>query len=231
MKRLERLVSMALVFASRRHLRAAELARQFAVSERTVYRDVRALTSAGFPIEGNAGDGYRVPTSAFLRPLGLTEAEIAALAMGATMMVSADSAIRDALSTAITKLESMLGPAARQRLRKLRAEIHVSASAQKSVGPLGRVAQAVDSREVLVIAYDSVSGGRVTKREVEPLGFVLAGNDWLLMAWCRLRRDVRAFRVDRIRALRSTGERYERREGFSFTEVIERERKKFVRSS
>jgi predicted DNA-binding transcriptional regulator YafY len=230
MKRLERLVSMALVFATRRRLRAVELARQFAVSERTVYRDVRALTSVGFPIEGNAGDGYRVPASAFLRPLGLTEPEAVALAMGAMMLTSADSAIRDALSTAITKLESTLVPAARQRLRKLRTEIHVSASAHKP-GPLGRVAEALDSREVLSIVYDPVSGGRVTKREVEPLGFVLAGNDWLLVAWCRLRRDVRAFRVDRIRALRSTEQRYEPREGFSFTEVIERERKKFVRSS
>lgn len=101
MKRLERLGSIALVFAARRRLRAAELAEEFSVSERTVYRDVRALQRAGFPIEGSAGDGYRVAAGAYLRPLALGEAEAAALIVAAELLsASADPPLRDRLASA-----------------------------------------------------------------------------------------------------------------------------------
>ncbi len=223
---------MALALATQRRVRASDLSKQFDISERTVYRDVRALELAGFPVEGNAGDGYRVPASAFLRPLGLSEAEAVALAMGATMLSpSADSVLRDSLSSATAKLESVLGPTAQQRLRRFRAETHVSTRAQPPSGPLGVVADSLGAREVLAISYDPVSGAQTTKREVEPLGLVLSGNNWLLIGYCRLRQDVRGFRVDRIREVRRTGERSPMRPGFSFAEVVERERQKLVRPS
>jgi predicted DNA-binding transcriptional regulator YafY len=232
MKRLERLISMALALAAQRRVRASDLSKQFSISERTVYRDVRALASAGFPVEGSSGDGYRVPSSAFLKPLGLDEAEAVALAMGATMLSpSADAALRDTLSSAEVKLESVLGPTAKQRLRRFRAETHVSQRARRPGGPLGVVADSLGAREVLAIAYDPASGGPMTRREVEPLGLVLAGSSWLLIAYCRLRQDVRGFRVDGIRDVRRTGERYSVRPNFSFAEVVEREQRRRLRPS
>src|SRR6185437_8731496 len=129
MKRLERLVSIALVFATRLRLRAADLAEQFAVSERTVYRDVRALQEAGFPIEGNAGDGYRVAASAYLRPLALAEGEAASLVMAAELLgASADPALRDRLASATAKLESTLSAEALARVRRQRAAVFVASS-------------------------------------------------------------------------------------------------------
>jgi predicted DNA-binding transcriptional regulator YafY len=227
MKRLDRLVSMALVLAARRRLRAADLAREYGISERTVYRDLRSLTQAGFPIEGNPGDGYRVPSTAYLRPLGLTEAEAVALALAAQMLASrADPALGEHLSSATAKLESTLGPAARQRLRALRSETHVVPRGRRSAGPLGVVLEALTARGVLAIAYEPVSGEPPTRREIEPLGLVLVEDACLVLAWCRLRRDVRAFRVDHIREARRTGERYEPREGASFADAIERERRR-----
>jgi predicted DNA-binding transcriptional regulator YafY len=227
MKRLDRLMSMALILAARRRLRAADLARELSVSERTVYRDVRSLQQAGFPIEGSPGDGYRVPSTAYLRPLGLTEAEAVALSMAAQMLGSrADTTLGEALSSATAKLESTLGPAARQRLRRLRAETHVVGRSRRTAGPLGVVLGALTERRVLAISYEPVSGGQPTEREVEPLGIVLVDSACLLLAWCRLRQAVRAFRVDRIRDARSTAEAYEPREGASFTDAIERERRR-----
>jgi predicted DNA-binding transcriptional regulator YafY len=48
LKRLDRLLAMALLVSGRRRLRGEDLARQFRVSVRTVYRDLRALQEAGF---------------------------------------------------------------------------------------------------------------------------------------------------------------------------------------
>src|SRR5262249_41388197 len=84
-KRLERLLGMALLLSARRRLRAEELARRFEVSLRTVYRDVRALQNAGFPVAGTAGDGYLLPAGSQLRPLALDPAEAEALALGARL--------------------------------------------------------------------------------------------------------------------------------------------------
>ncbi len=141
MKRLERLVKIALVLATRRRLRAADLAEKFSISERTVYRD--------------------------------------------------------------------------------------SVSGRKPAGPLGKVLAAVDAWSVLRIRYEPVVPGSQSERDVEPLGLVRVENAWLLVAYCRLRSDVRVFRIDRIRDAQATGERFAPRPDVSFSEVIDRERKKF----
>jgi biotin operon repressor len=82
MRRLERLVAIALFFGARRRVLARDVAEKFGVSLRTVYRDVRALVEAGFPVDGTPGDGYRLPQASCLRPLALTgdEAEVLTIA-------------------------------------------------------------------------------------------------------------------------------------------------------
>jgi predicted DNA-binding transcriptional regulator YafY len=228
MKRLERLVSMALVLASRRRLRACDLAEQFRISGRTVYRDVRALQAAGFPVEGNPGDGYRVPPHAYLRPLALDVPEASALALAAQLLsVSADVRLRGHLTSATAKLESILSPEARQRIRRQMGKVHVSPSGRPLSGPLADLLAAVDDHAVLAIAYEPVARSGARAREIEPLGLVRIRSAWLLVAYCRLRTDVRAFRVDRIRSWRVTGERFAPRPDVSFDDIVEREQRRF----
>jgi predicted DNA-binding transcriptional regulator YafY len=226
MVRLERLVSMALVLSARRRLRAVDLARQFGVTERTVYRDVRALQHAGFPVEGNAGDGYRVGAEMYLRPLALRPAEAAALLVAAQVFsASADDTLRQQLTSASSKIESILDPETRAVVRRQRARVHVAASARQPAGPLGQLLEAVDRTEVLEIDYVAVDETR-SRRSVEPLGLVRIGPAWLLIAYCRLREDVRAFRVDRLSAVRRTGRTFRVRHDVSFAEVVEREQRR-----
>jgi predicted DNA-binding transcriptional regulator YafY len=86
---------------------------------------------------------------------------------------------------------------------------------------------AVDAWSVLRIRYEPVVPGSQSERDVEPLGLVRVENAWLLVAYCRLRSDVRVSRIDRIRDAQATGERFAPRPDVSFSEVIDRERKKF----
>jgi len=73
------------------------------------------------------------------------------------------------------------------------------------------------------LAYDEPGTGRHTERDVEPLGLVCRGDAWWLVAWCRLRRDARAFRVDAIATWKTRRASYEPREGCSFADVIARD--------
>jgi predicted DNA-binding transcriptional regulator YafY len=225
MRRLERLVAIALFLGARRRVLARDVAARFEISLRTVYRDIRALADAGFPVEGNAGDGYRVPQESYLRPLALTaeEAEvltIAAHALGA----SVTAPMRDALTRATTKLEASLDRATRRRVHELDDRIVVPELARRTAAPTVEIIAALREHQVARITYADPQNAQRTTRDVEPLGLVCRGDAWWLVAYCRLRADARAFRVDRIAAWHTTGARYAPRDGFSFAEIVARDR-------
>ncbi|MDX6333690.1 MAG: hypothetical protein QOG05_1030 [Streptosporangiaceae bacterium] len=67
------------------------------------------------------------------------------------------------------------------------------------------IQEAITARHVLRITYRD-RRDRETIRDVEPVAFAATRTEWYLMAWCRLRRGARAFRVDRILAADDTGE-------------------------
>jgi predicted DNA-binding transcriptional regulator YafY len=223
MRRLERLLATALLLGARSRARASDVAERFSVSLRTVYRDMRALQEAGFPVEGNAGDGYRLSQESFLRPLSLDEDEAEALAVAARALgASVDGRMREALATATAKLQAALRPAARRRISQLDARIVVP-SFVRSTAPSAAMLVAIRERHAASIRYVDPHDGKRTRRTIEPVGLVCRGDAWWLVAWCRTRRDARAFRVDAVSEWRDAG-RFEPREGASFDEIVRRDR-------
>jgi predicted DNA-binding transcriptional regulator YafY len=191
-KRLDRLLAMALLLSARRRLQAHQLSEHFAISIRTVYRDVRSLVEAGFPIVGTPGDGYLLPSTSTMRPLVMEPAEAEALVMGARLLEqSGDDAIRARLATAVAKLESVLPVDGIGRLREHRTRVLLSGGGRGS-GPLGVLLEAVTARLVVRIQYG------LLRRDIEPIGLVRIDEHWFVPAYCRLRDDLRTFRVDRI---------------------------------
>jgi predicted DNA-binding transcriptional regulator YafY len=215
---------MALLLSARRRLTAEELAAHFAISLRTVYRDIAALEEAGFPVVGTAGDGYVLPAGAAARPLAFDEEEAEALVLAARILErSATDGISTTLQAAVAKLEATLSPEAVRRLRDSRRTVIVPEQAQTPVGPLGILIDAVHHRRVVHLRYDGVGRGEQTERDVEPLGLVRLGNRWLMSAYCRLREDLRTFRSDLIRAASATGETFLERPGMTLEDIVFRE--------
>lgn len=220
MTRLERLLSIALLLSARRRLRAEDLAAEFSVSLRTVYRDLQALQSAGFPVVGTAGDGYRLPSTSQLRPLALDPAEAEVLTVGARLLAPLlDAPLKNRLQSAMAKLEAVLPPEAIQRAVETKDRVVIVPSVI-STGPLALLLEAVNDRRVIAITYDGIARGENTKREIEPLGLVRFSRCWTLLAYCRLRSDLRVFRVDRIIEARPTGETFMPRPGLTFQDYL-----------
>ncbi|NYF10564.1 putative DNA-binding transcriptional regulator YafY [Leifsonia sp. AK011] len=183
------------------------LAARFFVSSRTIERDLSALQQAGVPIYAEPGrtGGYCIDPSHTLAPLGLTGDEALAVSLALTML--AQSPFHAASASALRKVtavmdERTLRESARQAERILLLDDG------RSLSPA--IAGAVSTGSVLLLTYRDRVGDE-TAREVEPMGYVGKGNDWYLIAWCRLSNGVRAFRGDRIVAVEPTGERSTRR--------------------
>lgn len=219
MARLPRLLSLALLFSSRRRMRAEDAASRFGVSVRTVYRDIAALGEAGFPIIGTPGDGYHLAGGAHLRPLAVTPEEAESLVLAARLLLrDADEGLATHLSSALLKLEGALAPEAMARVKRQYVTVRLPDRDKK--GPLSVILDAVHHRRVLRIVYAGVRRQDTTVREVEPLGLVRSGRFWLMPAWCRLRGDVRVFRSDRIEAVTPTGDGFAPREGATMEDLV-----------
>jgi predicted DNA-binding transcriptional regulator YafY len=185
------------------------LAEKFEVSSRTIERDLSALQRSGVPIWAEPGrtGGYCLDPAHTLAPLGLTVDE--ALAVMISLGTMATSPFRDAATSALRKVVAVTDDRSLRQTADLATRIHLLDEQRAKEAPQ-ELAEALRTGRVLRISYTDRTGNATT-RDVEPMGFVGKGRDWYLVAWCRLRDGLRAFRGDRITAAELLGERPPRR--------------------
>jgi predicted DNA-binding transcriptional regulator YafY len=206
MNRFDRLNAILLMLQTRRSVTAAFLAEHFGVSERTIYRDMRSLSTAGVMVEGEAGVGYYLPKDYKIPPVMFSEPEAAALLISAEIAEKLlDKPLRESLNQASLKIRAVLPAEVNRHLEALKEKMQVHLDEPRGdVSWLIPLQKAVARRLVLSIEYKTVE--KQQKREIEPVGLVFYSRQWHVIAWCRLRNDFRDFRVDRIQSLNETGE-------------------------
>lgn len=226
MNRTDRLVAMVMFLQGRRLARAEDMAAHFEISVRTVYRDLSALSEAGVPIAGEPGVGYSLMKSYHLPPVMLTMEEASALFVGAELAKQfTDGSLQPAVEGALLKLRAVLPRDRQDYLEQLSKKTMV-------IGPpLGRgisanrqwllpLQEAAVRRRVVKVTYRARTLKDTTVREVEPLGVVFYAAGWYLVAWCRLRGDLRHFRLDRIQNVETQDYGFKARPEFSLVEHI-----------
>jgi len=214
MKQMDRRLLILMRLREERPVRASDLAEVCECSVRTVYRDIDALCQAGVPVAAMPGEGYRLVEGYHLPPIAFTAEEAVQLLHGSDLALGLGTASqRAATMSAAAKVEAALRPETHAEVARLRDRIRVSRWAQHETTPwLPLLQQAVIADHVLDIRYHSFSSDEVTERQVEPHYLVHYGNDWHLVAYCRLRQEMRDFRAARIRNAELRGERFERME-------------------
>ena len=208
MRRADRLFQIVQHLRARRLTTAAELAHLLAVSERTIYRDVRDLSLSGVPVQGEAGVGYRLDRSFELTALMFTPDEVEAVVVGLRMAQAfAGQRLSDASVTALDKV--ILALPKHRRAEVERPPIFVPpVHAHREVDPLREtLTQSIKEKAVLRLTYADDSG-KDSVRAVQPLSLHFWGSVWTLAAWCRMRKDFRNFRLDRVQACDRTGDTF-----------------------
>jgi predicted DNA-binding transcriptional regulator YafY len=221
--RATRLVSLLLLLQTRGQLTAAEIAGRLEVSVRTVHRDVESLVTAGVPVEavrGPAG-GYRLAGGYRTRLTGLTADEAEALFAAGIPGPAAELGLGGELAAARLKLLAALPHELQERATRASRLFHLDTRgwfrAEDKVPHLPALSAAVWRGCRARIRYRE--GGRVVQRTVDPLGLVLKGGAWYLVA--RRSAGMRVYRVSRVAAVRPLADGFERPDGFELTSFWE----------
>lgn len=199
MKRLHRLTAILVKLQSKKVVQASELANKFEVSLRTIYRDMQALTDAGVPIGAEAGTGYYLVDGYSLPPVMFTEKEANALLTASKIIeTNNDQSLINEYHEAIEKVIAVLKTSQKKKLEILEQRIFTyNKSVRHPSNSLSIIQQAITDLRVLEIQYTKVTN-EFSKRRIEPLGVYFTNNTWIMIAYCRLRKDYREFRTDRI---------------------------------
>lgn len=205
MNRTERLHALteSLRRAGARGRTAQQLAQEFEVTTRTIKRDIAALEAGGLPVwaRTGAGGGYRLAQTSSLPPVNFTAAQ--GVALSAAMAATVQAPFSDSARTATRKVLDVLDPAARDRASELSQRVWVDVEPSAARAVMSVLEQALLDQVTVNLTYTDAHG-RSTQREVEPMIFALTGGRWLLVAWCRLREDIRWFTLSRIRGATAT---------------------------
>ncbi|MFK4245573.1 helix-turn-helix transcriptional regulator [Micromonospora chokoriensis] len=214
--RASRLISLLLLLQARGSMTAGELARELEVSERTVYRDVLALSAAGVPVYADRGrdGGYRLLGGYRTRLTGLTRDEAEALFLSGLPGPAGDMGLADAVAAAELKVLAALPPALRDAPARAGQRFHLDVPGWFRETPpppwLTDLARAVWRDRVVELRYRR--GDREVTRRVQPYGLVLKSGAWYLVG--RVDDDTRTYRVDRVTGVEVAEESFARDEGF-----------------
>ncbi len=222
--RASRLLSILMILQTRGRTTAEALAAEFEVSVRTIYRDIEQLSAADVPVYADRGpnggfellDGYRTKLT------GLSPNEAATLFLAGLPGPAAELGLADLMTTAQLKLTAALPEGARATARRISARFHLD--------PVGWFQSKHDARHLPALADAAWNEKRaefryrrwndIVARKVMPLGLVLKGGVWYLVAQVsdqandQMSAQPRTYKVANIDQLVVRDERFERPKDF-----------------
>jgi predicted DNA-binding transcriptional regulator YafY len=199
--RADRLLSIMLLLEVHERMTAAELARRLEVSERTILRDMDALSGAGIPVvaERGTGGGWRLIEGYRARLTGLTGDEVQSLFFARPSGALAELGFKEASESAWMKLWASLGDHAREQATFVHQRILIDQrgwrDSSQALTALPKLIEALWRGRQARFDYESALNER-GERLVHPLGLVAKGSAWYLVA---TRSDeLRTYRVSRV---------------------------------
>jgi len=200
--RADRLLSIVLLLQANHQMTSRDLATRLEVSERTIHRDMEALSGAGIPVTAarGLGGGWSLLGDYRTSLTGLNEAEIQSLFLTKPAKLLADLRLEKAADGAALKLLASLPSTFRQGAERARQRIHVDVSGwsrrEEAVPFLSLLQEALWMERKLAIKYERGENCEPVERLISPMGLVAKGSVWYLVG--AVDGHVRTYRVSRI---------------------------------
>ncbi len=199
---ISRLFEIVFLLLDRKTVTAAELARHFGVSTRTIYRDIEVLCQAGIPayaIQGKNGGISLMESFVIQKSLLNKEEQYQIL----TALQGLNAVGMTQVQGLLAKWRALFGPGDGDWVA-----VDFSDWSQTKQRELALLKDAILTKKVLHFTYYGASGEK-SEREAEPMQLWFKSRAWYLKAYCRLRGGIRLFKLTRIKDLRLTGAVYE----------------------
>ena len=207
MNRIDRLTAIMLKLQSKRFVTIDDISDHFEISERTVFRDIKALGEAGVPIGFEKDKGYFIVEGYYIPPVMFTKEEAGAILLAGKLLErQGDKSLVEQFDQALTKVRAVLKSSQKDYVQKLEKYIEIVSPAipVDRAFPdrfLNDIKNALVSHQILSFEYYANYSDSYSSRQVEPLGICHYANHWHLIAYCRMRGGIRDFRTDRISKL------------------------------
>jgi predicted DNA-binding transcriptional regulator YafY len=216
----DRLLSVLLLLQAKGRATERELADQLEVSQRTIHRDLEALSAARVPVVALRGSngGWELEKGWRTQVPGLDESELRALLMAQPRVVG-HPRLAAAAESALNKLMAALPGPMREQAAAMRERLHVDATGWRGSGEdlsmLTTVQDAVARERKLAFDYTRADGQKAP-RTVDPLGLVAKGLSWYLVAHSA--NGMRTYRVSRMEKVTVLASGFERPARFDLAE-------------
>ena len=216
-----RVLTVLELLQSRHRMGGTELAERLEVDKRTIRRYITMLQDLGIPVETERGryGGYRIRGGHRLPPMMFTDDEALAVVLGllAARRLGLTASAPDT-EGALAKIERVLPDALREQVQAVQGALSLDLVPSDTAPANGMVAltsRAITRRQPVWIRYSAGSTPkRTTERVVEPYGIVYRAGRWYMVGYCRLRTEMRSFRLDRIETIEMYEGTFVRPDGF-----------------
>lgn len=212
--RIDRLLAITVLMLGRERVTASELAEKFEVSQRTIYRDIDAMSLAGIPVVPypGTGGGYSLMETYKLDRRLLKPEDVRAIlsslsGINRTLM---DPGMQNALDKISSLLPKGTASESPSFCEQLVIDIYPWSQNRTQVEKIRTIHKGISESRLLRFHYQNVKG-KAGSRQVEPMTLVFKGYGWYLFAYCLCRGDFRFFKISRMKEIEICGETFSRR--------------------
>ncbi|MGA4719724.1 helix-turn-helix transcriptional regulator [Fictibacillus nanhaiensis] len=231
--RADRLISILLLLQNHGKMTTKALANELEVTERTIHRDMEALSVAGIPVLAERGKhgGWRLVDQYRTRLTGLKDSELKTLFLSPSFQLLSDLGYTKDWKEARQKLLAALPNTLQSQADNLWNRIHIDIepwkqSSQETTA-LSLLQQAIWEERKIRIAYEKANK-ESSDRIVDPLGLVAKGRTWYLVAVSN--QEIKNFRVSRIKSVELLNETFIRPPHFQLADYWTESKQSFVRN-
>ncbi|AYO30162.1 transcriptional regulator [Biomaibacter acetigenes] len=226
MSKFSRMMDIVMYLQARSLVKAQELADMLETDLKTVYRDIESLRTANIPIEAKSGryGGFYIPKDFYFKAPKLTPEEIAVLFFAGEILVKKNGFMFEKdFKTALSKLKNTLA----------KEEINISSDKISSISYeieslktrlwenlFYIIEKCISEKKSIDVEYYTLSRDEVKRRTLDPYHLIYKNGAWYLIAFCHWRKEVKIFRVDRIKSIDETGIPFKIKKGFSLRDYL-----------
>lgn len=228
--RADRLITIIMLLQNNGRMTTRELAEKLETSERTIHRDMVALSGSGVPVYSERGSngGWVLAEDYRTNLTGMNAEELNSLLLAHPTSVIRDLGMQQSLQQAVEKLLASFPSSSTGDAWKVRERIHVDGAGWhpsfEELPNLSIIQEAVWQGRKLAVKYVK-DQEEALERVIEPLGLVAKGGIWYTSAFAD--GEVRTFRISRVAEARLLDETFVRPDDFDLASYWERSMRRF----